>query len=53
MRNFQCFLFVLKRSYICYYIICMTLPLSRFLKNFPFEKTEYKQKLKDVWDYVA
>ena len=24
MRKFQCLLFVLKRSYICYYIICMT-----------------------------
>ena len=28
MRKFQCLLFVLKRSYICYYIICMTVPLS-------------------------
>ena len=27
MRKLQCFLFVLKRSYICYYIICMTVPL--------------------------
>ena len=27
MRKFQCLLFVLKRSYICYYIICMTVPL--------------------------
>ena len=24
MRKFQCLLFVLKQSYICYYIICMT-----------------------------
>ena len=29
MRKFQGFLFVLKRSYICYYIICMTVPLNR------------------------
>ena len=28
MRKFQCLLFVLKRSCICYYIICMTVPLS-------------------------
>ena len=28
MRKFQCLLFVLKRSFICYYIICMTVPLS-------------------------
>ena len=24
MRKFPCLLFVLKRSYVCYYIICMT-----------------------------
>ena len=29
MRIFQCLLFVLKRSYICYYIICMTVPLNK------------------------
>ena len=27
MRKFQCLLFVLKRTYISYYIICMTVPL--------------------------
>ena len=27
MRKFHCLLFVLKRSYICDYIICMTVPL--------------------------
>ena len=27
MRKFQCLLFVLKRSYTCYYIICMIVPL--------------------------
>ena len=27
MRNFQCLLFVLKRSFICYPTICMTVPL--------------------------
>ena len=30
MQKFQCLLFVLKRSYICYYVICMTVPLSPF-----------------------
>ena len=28
MRKFQCLLFVLKRSYSCCYIICMTVPLK-------------------------
>ena len=27
MRNFQCLLFLLKQSYICYYIICINVPL--------------------------
>ena len=26
MRKFQCLLFALKRSYICYYIFCMSVP---------------------------
>ena len=29
MRNFQCLLSVLKRIYIYYYIICMTVPLMQ------------------------
>ena len=33
MRKFQYFLFVMKRSYICYYIICMTLPLMFHIKG--------------------
>ena len=28
MQKFQRLLFLLKRSYICYYIICMTVPLT-------------------------
>ena len=28
MRKFQYLLFVLQRSHICYYIICMNVPLS-------------------------
>ena len=33
MRKFQFLLFVLYRSYICYYIICMNVPLSPFSFN--------------------
>ena len=33
MRKFQCLSFVLKRSYICYYVICMTVPLSNNFVN--------------------
>ena len=33
MRKFQCSSFVLKRSYICYYLICMTVPLIKNLAN--------------------
>ena len=29
MEKFKCLLFVLKQSYICYYIICMTVPLRQ------------------------
>ena len=29
MRKFWCLLFVLKRSYICYHIICMTVPSNK------------------------
>ena len=29
--KFQCLLFVLKRSYICYYVLCITVPLSNKL----------------------
>ena len=28
MGKFHCLLLVLKRSFICYYIICMTVPLT-------------------------
>ena len=31
MRKFQGLLFVLEQSYICYYVICMTLPLRKKL----------------------
>ena len=29
MQKFQCLLFVLKRLYICYYGICMAVPLTK------------------------
>ena len=32
MRKLQCLLFVLKRSYIYHYIICMTIPLNLLWK---------------------
>ena len=31
MQKFQCLLFVLNRSCICYYTVCMTVPLSKHL----------------------
>ena len=31
MRKLQCLLFVWKRSYICNYIICMTVPLNKWV----------------------
>ena len=37
MRKFQCLLSELKRSYICYFIICMTVPL---IWKFVFVKKE-------------
>ena len=34
MRKFQCLLFVLKQSCICYYVICMTVALRNiYLKK--------------------
>ena len=36
MRKLPCLLFVLKRSYICYYIICMTVPLIRYYQNIAY-----------------
>ena len=40
MQKFQCLLFVLKRSYICYYVICMTVPLNK-IHDSPQEKETY------------
>ena len=34
--KFLCFLFVLKRPYVCYYVICMAVPLTRFFSFFCF-----------------
>ena len=33
MRKFRCLLFVLKQSYICYYIICIVVPLKNRLRH--------------------
>ena len=44
MRKFQYLLFVLKQSYICYYIICMTVPLietRRLLEEIRYGKPDY------------
>ena len=38
MRKFQCLLFVLKQSYICYYVFCMTVPLKSKSPFFPLNK---------------
>ena len=47
MQKFPCSLFVLKQSYICYYIICMTVPLRFSLKTFMQKKIK---RLIPVWD---
>ena len=36
MQRFQCLLLVLKQSYICYYIICVTVPLIMYQVNIKF-----------------
>ena len=41
MQTFQCLLFVLKRSYICYYIICMTVSLMARVSLHIFHKINY------------
>ena len=33
MRKIQCLFFVSNRSYICHYIICMTVPLRLIIKR--------------------
>ena len=58
MGKFQCLLFVLKRSNICYYIICITVHLTKKLTIIPaikvdsndeFEKTKM---MKCIWKFV-
>ena len=46
MRKFQCLLFVLQRSYICYDIICMTVPLKIKFHRYSPNTTKYPYKLK-------
>ena len=45
MRKFQCLLFVLKRSYMCYYIICITVPLLKKIRLILDEKGNSKAKM--------
>ena len=42
MRKFQFLLFVLRRSYICYYLNCMTVPLIAKLHVCGFSKKSLK-----------
>ena len=56
MRKFQCLLFVLKGSYLCYYIICMAVPLKLkklkiifavcLRRNKPFKQKKKNEKIK-------
>ena len=48
MRKFQCLLFVLKRSHICYYIICTTVPLNLICVLIELTKTGFSQKVIDA-----
>ena len=36
MRKIKCFLFVLKQSYICDFMLCMNVPLSKGLSSAAF-----------------
>ena len=55
MQTFQHYLFVLERSYVCYYITCMTVP--RRLSLWPwfinhFKKGDYPAELaEDLQSY--
>ena len=44
MREFQCFLLPLRRPNICYYIICMTIPLREVIFVAPKCKTSCSKK---------
>ena len=52
MRKFKCLLFVLKRSYIYYYVICMTVPLkNRQLLTLQKLETYSNKKHKNAMEY--
>ena len=52
MQKLSYLLFVLKRSYICYYIVCMTVPLT--MKTAKKNKVNsQKQKLKYQFGKVS
>ena len=42
MRKFQCLSFVLMRSYICYYIICMNVPLNKLNHKLMIQINKYR-----------
>ena len=48
MRRFQRLLFVLNQSYICCYIICMTVPLSTSKKQAVIISIEKRTKINDL-----
>ena len=49
MRKIQCLLFVLKRSYICYCIICKTVPLKTiFILGKPQQTNTCSKLAKDI-----
>ena len=51
MWKFQCVLFVLKRLYICYYIICMTVPLRQSLNS--FKKMQLYNYQDIIYQYIV
>ena len=48
MRKVQCLLFVLKRSYIFYYIVCMTVPLKPFREGIKLSVISTLRLIHDV-----
>ena len=50
MQKFQCLLFMLKRSYICYYIICMTVPL---ISKVMTSQSGYQTIIINIWPNIS
>ena len=53
MRKFQLPVFVLKQSYICYYIICMTVPLITQQYVFYYETQSFLTWLVTAFDLTG